>query len=380
MNRRGFSLIELMLAVAITSIVVAVISLVLVKQSQASVKQTQQRTLEETGRLALLEIAHSVRMAGSGIDPTAAFDFDRYACGTPGTAATCNNNTGRDGTATGPAPRDRIDGSDEIVLSYRDPSFSRNVVSKSGSDPYTLSLDRPLTAAIAKDRIAMLLCSGADPVAYLAFAADAAPDQTIVTLRSVTNNDGYYPKSAPTDTCFGKSSLVLVERVRYFVANDTDKVPSLFRDRGRGGDPTLLFRGIEDLQFTFTIGPPPAGGPAPLACGNGWEYGAEGCPQGTMPRDATLEGKPDFWINDGYDDPERFKVHPANIRSVQISLVARAAQLSPDVSGDALPKLANRPAAPKDPAHPYARSVLTIREHTTNLLARARLMPGDGGG
>jgi hypothetical protein len=65
---------------------------------------------------------------------------------------------------------------------------------------------------------------------------------------------------------------------------------------------------------------------------------------------------------------------------VQISLVARAAQLSPDVSGDALPKLANRPAAPKDPAHPYARSVLTIREHTTNLLARARLMPGDGGG
>jgi len=57
MSRRGFSLIELMLALGITSVVVAGISIVLLKQSQASVKMNQQRTLEETGRQALLEIA-----------------------------------------------------------------------------------------------------------------------------------------------------------------------------------------------------------------------------------------------------------------------------------------------------------------------------------
>ena len=84
MNRRGFSLVELLVVVGITSVVVAGISTVLVKQSQASVKQTQQRTLEETGRQALLELAFAVRMAGSGIAPTAAFDFDHYACSSVG--------------------------------------------------------------------------------------------------------------------------------------------------------------------------------------------------------------------------------------------------------------------------------------------------------
>ena len=92
MNRRGFTLLEMLIAMGVTSIVIAVISIVLVKQSQASVKQTQQRSLEETGRQALLEIAYAVRMAGSGIDPRAAFDFDRYACSGSGT--TCNNNPG----------------------------------------------------------------------------------------------------------------------------------------------------------------------------------------------------------------------------------------------------------------------------------------------
>ena len=65
MNRRGFTLLEMLIAMGVTSIVIAVISIVLVKQSQASVKQTQQRSLEETGRQALLEIAYAVRMAGS---------------------------------------------------------------------------------------------------------------------------------------------------------------------------------------------------------------------------------------------------------------------------------------------------------------------------
>src|SRR5207237_10482132 len=110
MNRRGFTLLEMLIAMGVTSIVIAVISIVLLKQSQASVKQTQQRTLEETGRQALLEIAYAVRMAGAGIDPTAAFDFDRYGCGTPGSANTCNNNPGLDASAALPGRRARTRG------------------------------------------------------------------------------------------------------------------------------------------------------------------------------------------------------------------------------------------------------------------------------
>jgi prepilin-type N-terminal cleavage/methylation domain-containing protein len=395
MNRRGFSLIELMLVVAITSIVVAGISIILVKSSQASAKQSQRRTLEETGRQALLEIASSVRLAGAGIDPIAAFDFDRYACTTPGTDTTCNNNPGREQptpTAAVPGRRDRVDGPDELVVSYRDPTFLRDVTAKTGSDPYTVTIvpvpgglgNGSLNNPIKQGRIAMLLCSGADPVSYVAFATDAAPGATTLTLRSVTAADGYYPLPPPTDGCFAKGRLALVERVRYFVANDFDGVPALFRDRGRAGDPEVLFRGIEDLQLTYQIGNgalpggPPAGlgvGAPPACGGTKWVFGDVGCVSGTPSETATA---PD-WMNDGYDNVRRYTGHPANIRAVGINILARSTATVPDKSadrGDSFPlALANRTPPAADPAHPYTRSVLSITEQTVNLLSRAKLMP-----
>lgn len=387
MNRRGFSLIELMMVVGITSVVVAGISLVLVKQSAASVKQTQQRSLEETGRQALLELAYAVRMAGSGIAPTAAFDFDHYACSSPGTATTCNNEKGRDTPPKPASPglRDKTDGPDELVVSYRDPVFVRTVTSLSplnATGPYTVGIDKALTAPIKAGRIAMILCSGADPVTYLAFSNDAAVNDMSVTLRPVQDADGVYPKQGATESCFTSGTLVLVERVRYFVANDFDGVPALFRDRGRAGDPAVLFRGIEDLQLVYTIGPPGTGATGDSGCGTGplqgWVYGATGCT--VVPIDA-IAADPD-WVNDTYDASSRFKRRPANIRSVQINLVARSPQKSPDKAGDlpiAVAGTNRAPPAPDPAGQKYLRSVFTIVEQTPNLLSRAMIMPDLGG-
>jgi prepilin-type N-terminal cleavage/methylation domain-containing protein len=376
MNRRGFSLLELLVAMGVTSIVVAGISIILVKQSQASVKQSQQRSLEETGRQALLELAYAVRMAGAGIAPTAAFDFDHYACSSVGDATTCNNNPGIERAPLTPTPaspgkRDKTDGSDELVVSYRDPVFSRNVKAKTGSGPYTVTLDKPLTTTIRQGRIGMLLCSGADPVSYVKFSTDAAAGVSDVTLALVENTDGNYPKVPPDDGCFANAAFVLVERVRYFVANDFDGVPALFRDRGRAGDPQVLFRGIEDLQLTYTIGPAPAGSglTGNAGCGTGWVYGV--CPTAGIPLD-TAVADPD-WIKAPYDDPSRFKSRPANIRSVEINLVGRATQASPDKAGDPVPNIGNRPGRAADS---YTRSVFRLSEQTPNLLARATIMPG----
>src|SRR3954463_14357831 len=301
MNRRGFSLLELVIAVGITSVVVAGISVILVKQSQASVKQTQQRSMEETGRQALLELAYAVRMAGAGIAPTAAFDFDHYACNTPGTASTCNNNPGIERAPLTPTPaapglRDKNNGPDELVVSYRDPVFVRQVTGIAGVGPYTVTFKATdaLKTPIRQGRIAMLLCSGADPVSYVKLSADAPAGALSVTLNAVEDADGNYPKTPPTDNCFAKSSMVLVERVRYYVANDFDGVPALFRDRGRAGDPHVLLRGIEDLQLTYTIGPAPAdsGLTGNAGCGDGWTYGS--CNQG-IPMAA---GPDPDWIKD----------------------------------------------------------------------------------
>jgi hypothetical protein len=248
------------------------------------------------------------------------------------------------------------------------------VTAKSGLGPYTVTIDKALTAPIRQGRIAMLLCSGADPVSYVKFSADAAAGESSVTLNAVEDADGNYPKTPPTDNCFAKSSMVLVERVRYFVANDFDGVPALFRDRGRTGDPQVLFRGIEDLQLTYTIGPAPAGSglTGKAGCGSGalagWVYGS--CNQG-IPVDGAVSD-PD-WIKDAYDAASRFTTRPANIRSVEINLVARSTQASPDKAGDPVPAIGNRPGRAADS---FSRSIFRLTEQTPNLLSRATVMPG----
>lgn len=365
---KGFTLIEVMISVVILAFIISGISLVLIKQSQASAVQMGQRDLEESGRLALLELGRAVRQAGYGITPIAAFDFDRFACTTPGTGSTCPN-----------GGRDRSDGPDELVVAWRDPIFTRAITSKTGAGPYTLGFGTALTQALKQGRIIQLLCTGAEPSAYVALNADAAVGDTSVTVRVLTNADGYFPSAAPTDACFLSASMFLVERVRYYVANDPTGVPSLYRDRGRGTQ-ELLFRGIEDVQLSYDIGQPPAGsafaagGATPAAapgCVNGvatWSFGS--CPgvAGTPVETATA---PD-WRNDSYDSVNRYTGNPANIRNVNIFVVARSTRASPDRTGDGVPALLNRPLLNVDTFH---REVLSVSEQPQNLLSRAHFLP-----
>ena len=369
--RRGFTLVEVLVALGLLAALVAVIAGVLIQQSLTSSKQQLQRDLEERGRLATVALVKSVQMAGYGIDPPAAFDFDRYACGTPGTASTCRSG-GRDQTA---AP-------DELVVSYRDPAFFRNVTGLVGgaAGPWTVQLDRPLTKAIAAGRIVQLLCSGADPASYTAVGNAANTGDTQLTLRALTNADGYYPQLNPTDACFNASALMLVERDRYWIDVDPfDGVPALWRERGLGNN-ELVARGIEDLQLAYTIGAPPATSPfapggvspavPPAACGagTGWIFGLCTTTAGTPIETAPA---PD-WRNDSYDSVNRYTGNPANIRSVTLSVVARSTQPSPDRAGDGVPALANRAARAADR---FSRAVLTVTQPTPNMLTRARFLP-----
>ena len=367
--RRGFTLIEVLISIALLAALVSLIAGVLVQQSLTSVKQQSQRDLEERGRLALLSVGRAVQLAGYGIDPPAAFDFDRYGCGTPGVATTCPN-----------GGRDRSDGPDELVVSYRDLDFYRNVTSIVGTGPWTVTLDRVLTQAIQAGRVVQLLCSGADPVAYAALQTAAAVGDGTLTLRAIANADGYYPQSGPGDACFGISALMLVERQRYFVAADpADGVPALWLERGRGAN-ELVVRGIEDLQLSFQIGVPPAGSafapggisPAtpPASCSGvgGWVFG--NCP-GAAGTPLETAAQPD-WRGDPYDSVNRYTGHPANIRAVIVSVVARSPAPTPDRSSDAVPLLGNRPARAADV---FGRAIITVTQPTPNLLSRARFLP-----
>jgi prepilin-type N-terminal cleavage/methylation domain-containing protein len=368
---RGFTLVEISVSVALLAFIMAGITMVLVKQSQASTGQIAQRDLEESGRLALLDLGRAIRQAGYGITPLAAFDFDRFACTTPGTPSTCPN-----------GGRDRTDGPDEIVVAWRDPMFTRAITAKSGAGPYTLTLATALTQALKAGRIVQMLCTGVEPSAYVALNADAAVGDTTVTVRVLTNADGYFPQAAPTDTCFASASMFLVERVRYYVANDPTGVPSLYRDRGRGTQ-ELLYRGVEDVQFSYDIGQPPAGSafavggatPAPApGCTNGgiatWGFGE--C-QGAVGAPSEAATAPD-WRNDAYDSVNRYTGYPANIRNVNVLVVARAISPSADGTGDPVPAVQNFNRAARNPDN-FRRALLSVSEQPENLLTRAHFLP-----
>ena len=361
-GERGFSLIEMTVAMGLGAAAVAGISLIVLAQSNIFIVQQQRRDLEAVGRHALNDIARSVRMAGYGIAPSAAFDFDRFACTTPGDGSTCNGGS-----------RDRSDAPDELVVAFRDPVFSRRVTAKTGSGPYTLTIATALTARLEAGRLVLLVCDGADPVSYGAINTSVDPGSTSVQVRTVAAADGPFPTAAPADACFAASTMMLVERIRYFIADDVG-LPSLFKDRGRGTN-ELIARGIEDLQFTFTIGAPPAGSPfaatvAPFSCSGTpqWTYGDCATASGTPNPSATA---PD-WQNANYDSANRYTGHPANIRRVQIELVALATRDSPERAGDGAPILGNRPARARDKRH---RTVFSVGEPTPNLLTRGYFLP-----
>lgn len=384
---RGFTLVELLVTVAILSVVMAGISGVLIKQSQASAVQTAQRDLEESGRLALLELGNAVRMAGYGIDPPAAFDFARYACTTPDTPTTCNG-----------GGRDRTDAPDEMVVAYRDPLFARSstapLTGTTGAGPFGVTLNAPLTRPIEVNRIVELVCAGGDTADYLAVSTAAAAGDSLLTLRQLTAADGFFPSTAPANTCYTTAAVLLVERTRYYVANDTDGVPSLFRDRGKAV-PELLFRGIEDVQFTYDIVQPQppsvfaadGGAPAPApgcvdpASGaTTWSFGACAGAVGVPTYVAAADGGEPDWRNANYDTLDRYAGSPMNIGNVTITVVARATRRSADGTGDAVPAIANRAARPRDA---FRRAVMSISEPPTNLLSRASFRPNPtnlGGG
>jgi type IV pilus assembly protein PilW len=378
-RRAGFTLVEVLIAVAILAFVISGISAVLIKQSQASSTQSLQRDLEESARLAAMDLGKAVRLAGYGIAPTAAFDFDRYACATPGTANTCNGVTV--GGFTTYYQRDRTDGPDEMVLSYRDASFTMRPMQGfvgAGAGPYTVTLNvgDKINDTLKAGRVMQLLCAGADSVAYLKLTSDAAVGATSLSLQPVAAADGYYPGAPPYPACLnvaGQAWMMLVERARYYVAADTDGVPTLWKERGKGF-PERLYRGVEDIQITYGMSTPPPGSPfaaggatpaaPPVPCGtNGWTFGL--CSPSIMPSETAAQ--PD-WINDGYDTLNRYSAHPANIRIVNITVVARSTQRSPTGVGDAVPAIANRPARVADA---YKRYVVTLSEQPLNLTGRA---------
>ena len=118
-NERGFTLIEVLISMTISLIGVGAALAVLTAQSASFTKQSGLGSAIAESQLALDAIEGAVRLAGTGIDPQMAFDFDFYKCVLPGGALAMT-----DSANCAAATRDSITQPDDLVVAYRDPAYS----------------------------------------------------------------------------------------------------------------------------------------------------------------------------------------------------------------------------------------------------------------
>jgi type IV pilus assembly protein PilW len=404
-HRRGFTLVELLVGTAVGMLVLTGISLVFVSQAHQYQAHASRRAVQASVRQALGFVERHVRNAGYGVDPDRALlAYDSY-----------------DATSNG-----RGDGfPDGLTVHARALGFRRGVEAVSTS---TLRFTQPLTQPLHKGQILLVLCPGALTYAYVTLSATAPAGSTQVQLDTTPATEDS-PVSAPgqlfreqdrlANRCFHDGEppvAVKVDRASFYVAafdDDGDPAtptttPYLMLHRGldidgdgniTAADATPVAVGVEQLQVAYILNtlddsePLLAGVDDTVPWGETWHLGL---PETSRPQ-----------LKDAYRSPRRLTRHPANIRQVRLTLVARSSQPDRERQGDdalnpsapwargpTLPSGAsawrqlenlgqgNTPLAPPfDPrGGGYSRAVLRSSVAPKNLLMRSQFIPINPGG
>lgn len=291
---RGFSLIELMVAGGIMALVLSAATAALLSQNDNYSREMGVREAQEQGRFALDYLQSQVRLAGFGIDPQLAFDFDYYNCNL-GSTAGAQTQAARCAALS----RDSATQSDELVLAYRDPYYAVNAttgcagspnllgnvwlvtgVATGGASP-TATISMRNGDSIRQGQILQIICQDAATYTYATVKA-AASNATGACVSQAITLEGTLSVTGPTGTtlspysrsdllsasCFsnGTARAFLVDRNRYFIYQDVSNAahprPLLMLDRGLdlNGDAALtdadllpIASDIEDLQVAYVL-------------------------------------------------------------------------------------------------------------------------------
>jgi type IV pilus assembly protein PilW len=399
---RGFTLVELMIGIVVSSLVVAGALALLLAQKRSFQASSADRALQETGRMALEEISQNLRMAGYGVEPSMVFDFglasdvpmDRAPQG-PGLVVNFGGDaSGASGFACGTAVqcRDRIDGPDELAFQHRNPWFNHQLVSV--PDANTLVLAGPLSQPLEAGQVLQAVCySGSMLWAYVRVAQQvpASGNATVrVPLEGGVALDYPHQNQTLSDTCFqtGLARVFKVERFRYFVQSH-DAAGAVTAWKAAGSRPFLLLdRGlrdtngvalldvvspdVEDLQVAYVFPLAPLGqAVAGATAGTRLDASATGidlAPAGGAPR---------------YDTPRLSSIRsthwPANARAVRLEVVVRSPNPDPNSDAAVIPAAGNRPAdANGQPGH--RRMLFQTSVAIPNMESRAPFFPSLGTG
>ncbi len=419
MRSRGYTLLELMVALTVSVLTIAAGVTLLIGSQRSFQSTANDRLIQETARVALDEIGTNVRMAGYGLEPTFAFDMgvaSRTQMVGVDDPTTFNAPTGFQNQVwfggytleNTPVARDSTGAPDEFVFYSRDPVFSRAVAGV-GPGGASLTLAPPLSGAatdLLEGQVLQVMCFGAQDQwlwAYVTVASVDAknPAAPVVTLKPGQGVSFPFQNQLLTENCYGGGTSTVrafkIDRYHYYVAavDQAGNVqnwetpgtrPYLMLDQGlkRAGTPVLtpIVPDVEDLQVAYLF---------PLATGDKML----GAKLGTQVV-ATIDGEdaglnlapnvkgipiPSFATPAMQVDVSHTTHHPANIRGVRVGIVVRSPTQDPSdrTEEDAkVPELLNRGRIDGEPG--YQRRAFESTTYTRNLEITLPTFPTYGPG
>jgi type IV pilus assembly protein PilW len=321
---RGFTLVELLVGAAVGALVLTAVGLVFISQAHQYQAHASRRAAQASARQAMAFVEQHLRSAGYGVDPDRAlFAYDSYD-----------------------AARDRQEAGfpDGLTVHARDPYFRRRAMAVASD---SLQLDAPPPQPLPRGQILLVLCPGAFTYAYVT-VGEPPPSNNPMLVRLDTSPPADFRESpvGPPGSFFRKHEelaqpcfhgeekpwVVKINRASFYVASFDEGLPYLMLhqgvdlngdDRITAEDASPVAVGIEQLQVAYILNaegqdePTLVGVNDMVPWGESWQQAQE------PPR-----------MDGSYRSPRRFTRHPANIRQVRLTLVARSALPDRERPGD----------------------------------------------
>ena len=396
---RGYTLVELLVALLVASIVMVGALTLLTSQQRSFQSGSGDRALQEAGRVALERLTSDLRLAGYGMDPGMAFDFG--AAASPMDRAIL-----QPGVSTVPfggfqcanpvTCRDHVDQPDELVFNSRDPNFGKLVVTAPNPPSASqLVLQGPLNTPLLAGQILQVVCySGNLYWAYVTVGkqVDATTSATVtVPLLAATGGGsdfGAQNSFLTSDGCFaGEVRAFKIDRHRYFIetyAPDGALVPwgtagarpylmldQGLRDATGAAIHSVVAQDVEDLQVAYVFPLAPAGTQV-----RGATLGTQlqNVALGVDLAPATIPAIPLY--STASRDVARTTGHPSNVRAVRVAVVVRQPQGDLTISEPDLPAIFNRDVIAREANR--RRAVFQTAVSIPNLESRGPVFPTYG--
>jgi type IV pilus assembly protein PilW len=371
-DRRGFTLLELLVGAAVSSIVLVAICAVFISVNQAFVSQGQITTTVGDARTATSFLERILRLAGYGIDPRFAFDFSD--------AEESKDNVLVEDVV--PAAY-----TDDLVFRYRDPMYlRRGQLDASGN----LKLEgSTFGIALRAGQPVIVACVGAQTFFVTKTSASASATDNQVALVSYATGAGSFPpvSFSPLPSCMKQQKdtapyvmLMYDLRIRV-VPLGLPARPFLvaFHDLA-SADPTEnanfdpIAADVDSFQVAYFMNRPPPGvcTGTPVDGSNGnWILGDNTSDATKLPDDAVSAP---LYTTD-YTDCLRFNNHPGNIRFVRITMSLRSPQRAAGERDDFKLETLENNVIDDPKADGFYRTVISTTVRVPNMAARSFFLP-----